>query len=64
MDNLMSQRIGDGVPLVTQPMIDYLRGKRACPFYPLYAKNQRRSGTPDRLFHASIRRAAPPQRMI
>jgi Fe-S oxidoreductase len=27
MDNLMPQMIGDVVPLVTQPMIDYLRGK-------------------------------------
>lgn len=29
MDNLMPHMIGDLVPLVTQPMIDYLRGKRA-----------------------------------
>jgi Fe-S oxidoreductase len=29
MDNLMPHMIGDVVPLVTQPMIDYLRGKRA-----------------------------------
>jgi hypothetical protein len=27
MDNLMPHMIGDVVPLVTQPMIDYLRGK-------------------------------------
>jgi Fe-S oxidoreductase/FAD/FMN-containing dehydrogenase len=27
MDNLMPQMIGDVVPLITQPMIDYLRGK-------------------------------------
>lgn len=27
MDNLMPQMIGDVVPLVTQPMIDYLRGR-------------------------------------
>jgi len=27
MDNLMPQMIGDVVPLVTQPMIDYLKGK-------------------------------------
>jgi len=26
MDNLMPHMIGDVVPLVTQPMIDYLRG--------------------------------------
>jgi Fe-S oxidoreductase len=29
MDNLMPHMIGDVVPLVTQPMIDYLRGKNA-----------------------------------
>jgi hypothetical protein len=29
MDNLMPHMIGDVVPLVTQPMIDYLRGKAA-----------------------------------
>jgi hypothetical protein len=29
MDNLMPHMIGDLVPLVTQPMIDYLRGKKA-----------------------------------
>jgi Fe-S oxidoreductase/FAD/FMN-containing dehydrogenase len=28
MDNLMPHMIGDVVPLVTQPMIDYLRGRR------------------------------------
>ncbi len=28
MDNLMPHMIGDVVPLVTQPMIDYLQGKR------------------------------------
>ncbi|HEY63082.1 MAG TPA: FAD-binding oxidoreductase [Caldilineae bacterium] len=28
MDNLMPHMIGDLVPLVTQPMIDYLRGRR------------------------------------
>jgi Fe-S oxidoreductase/FAD/FMN-containing dehydrogenase len=28
MDNLMPHMIGDVVPLVTQPMIDFLRGKR------------------------------------
>jgi Fe-S oxidoreductase/FAD/FMN-containing dehydrogenase len=28
MDNLMPHMIGDVVPLVTQPMIDYLRGKK------------------------------------
>jgi len=27
MDNLMPHMIGDVVPLVTQPMIDHLRGK-------------------------------------
>jgi hypothetical protein len=27
MDNLMPHMIGDVVPLVTQPMIDYLRGR-------------------------------------
>ena len=27
MDNLMPHMIGDVVPLVAQPMIDYLRGK-------------------------------------
>jgi hypothetical protein len=27
MDNLMPHMIGDVVSLVTQPMIDYLRGK-------------------------------------
>ena len=27
MDNLMPHMIGDVVPLVTQPMIDYLRRK-------------------------------------
>jgi hypothetical protein len=27
MDNLMPHMIRDVVPLVTQPMIDYLRGK-------------------------------------
>jgi hypothetical protein len=27
MDNLMPHMIGDVVPLVTQPMIDYLTGK-------------------------------------
>jgi len=27
MDNLMPHMIGDVVPLVTQPMIDYLHGK-------------------------------------
>jgi hypothetical protein len=27
MDNLMPHMIGDVVPLVTQPMIDYLRGQ-------------------------------------
>jgi hypothetical protein len=27
MDNLMPHMIGEVVPLVTQPMIDYLRGK-------------------------------------
>ncbi len=29
MDNLLPHMIGDVVPLVTQPMIDYLRGKKA-----------------------------------
>jgi len=29
MDNLMPHMIGDVVPLVTRPMIDYLRGKGA-----------------------------------
>jgi hypothetical protein len=29
MDTLMPHMIGDVVPLVTQPMIDYLRGKKA-----------------------------------
>jgi Fe-S oxidoreductase/FAD/FMN-containing dehydrogenase len=29
MDNLMPHMIGDVVPLVTQPMIDYLRGREA-----------------------------------
>ena len=29
MDNLMPHMIGDVVPLITQPMIDYLQGKRA-----------------------------------
>lgn len=29
MDNLMPHMIGDLVPLVTQPMIDYLRGRKA-----------------------------------
>ena len=28
MDNLMPHMIGDVVPLVTQPMINYLRGNR------------------------------------
>jgi hypothetical protein len=28
MDNLMPHMIGDVVPLITQPMIDYLRGNR------------------------------------
>jgi len=28
MDNLMPHMIGDVVPLVTRPMIDYLRGKK------------------------------------
>jgi hypothetical protein len=28
MDNLMPHMIGKAVPLVTQPMIDYLRGKK------------------------------------
>jgi len=28
MDNLMPHMIGDLVPLVTQPMIDYLRGRK------------------------------------
>jgi hypothetical protein len=28
MDNLMPHMIGDVVPLITQPMIDYLRGKK------------------------------------
>ncbi len=28
MDNLMLYMISDVVPLVTQPMIDYLKGKR------------------------------------
>ena len=27
IDNLMPHMIGDVAPLVTQPMIDYLRGK-------------------------------------
>jgi len=27
MDNLMPHMLGDLVPLVTQPMIDYLTGK-------------------------------------
>jgi hypothetical protein len=27
MNNLMPHMIGDVVPLITQPMIDYLRGK-------------------------------------
>jgi hypothetical protein len=27
MDNLMPHMIGDVVPLVTQPLIDFLRGK-------------------------------------
>ena len=27
MDNVMPHMIGDVVPLVTQPMIDYLRGR-------------------------------------
>jgi hypothetical protein len=27
MDNLMPHMIGDVAPLVTQPMMDYLRGK-------------------------------------
>ena len=27
MDNLMPHMIGDVVPLVTQPLIDYLRGR-------------------------------------
>ena len=29
MDTLMPHMIDDVVPLVTQPMIDYLRGKQA-----------------------------------
>jgi len=29
MDNLMPHMIGDVVPLITQPMIDYLHGKTA-----------------------------------
>jgi len=29
MDNLMPHMIGDVVPLVTQPMIDCLQGKKA-----------------------------------
>jgi hypothetical protein len=28
MDNLMPHMIGDVVPLVAQPMIDYLQGKK------------------------------------
>jgi hypothetical protein len=28
MDNLMPHMIGDVVPLVTQPMIDHLRGRK------------------------------------
>jgi hypothetical protein len=28
MDSLMPHMIGDVVPLVTQPMIDYLRGRK------------------------------------
>ncbi|MCX5999375.1 MAG: (Fe-S)-binding protein, partial [Chloroflexi bacterium] len=31
MDNLMPHMIGDVVPLVTQPMIDYLRDKKPAP---------------------------------
>jgi hypothetical protein len=31
MDNLMPHMIGDVVPLVTQPMIDYLKGKEHKP---------------------------------
>ena len=31
MDELMPHMIGDLVPLVTQPMIDYLRGKEKTP---------------------------------
>jgi Fe-S oxidoreductase/FAD/FMN-containing dehydrogenase len=33
MDNLMPHMIDDVVPLVTQPMIDYLRGKREQPVH-------------------------------
>ncbi|UCG10639.1 MAG: FAD-binding oxidoreductase [Dehalococcoidia bacterium] len=33
MDNLMPHMIGDVVPLVTQPMIDYLRGKKDATQY-------------------------------
>ena len=29
VDNLMPHMIGEVVPLVTQPMINYLKGKRA-----------------------------------
>jgi hypothetical protein len=28
MNNLMPHMIGDVVPLITQPMIDYLKGKK------------------------------------
>jgi hypothetical protein len=31
MDSLMPHMIGDLVPLVTQPMIDYLQGKSGVP---------------------------------
>ncbi len=31
MDNLMPHMIGDVVPMVTEPMIDYLRGRAATP---------------------------------
>ena len=31
MDNLMPHMIGDAVPLITQPMIDYLRQKNPVP---------------------------------
>jgi hypothetical protein len=31
MDNLMPHMIGEVVPLITQPMIDYLQGKIRAP---------------------------------
>jgi len=44
MDNLMPHMIGDVIPLVTQPMIDYLRGKDREPRGQSQDKKNRKRG--------------------